>query len=98
MTELPPQPPQPQPVPPPVLPTSLELDLDEQHLLQRLREHYMVEPKPWGTGGPEAAELHAYRLLTWERQRDALAAELGASLVDKLTIDYRIWLDPTDAP
>jgi hypothetical protein len=84
---------QPQPLPPPELPDSLTLEAHERELLRRLTNHYLAEPKPTDTG-PEAAELHAYTYLPWLRARDALAAELGASLVDRLTIEYRIYLDP----
>jgi hypothetical protein len=84
----------PQPVPPPQIPTYIELDLDMQALVEKLCSLYGVEPKTYPGMGPEAYELHAHRMLVWTRQREAIAAELGALLVDHLTIDYRMYLDP----
>ena len=83
---------QPQITPPPSLPTYIELDMDMQALVEKLCQHHHIEPRALGSG-PEAQELYAHQRLAWSKQREAIAAELGALLVDHLTIDYRIWLD-----
>jgi len=91
----PPRPPDPQPIPPPVLPDAVELSDREKLLLRRLANHYYVEPRTYAGMGPQATELHAYEHLKWRKVRDVLVDELGASLVERLTIEYRIYLDPS---
>jgi hypothetical protein len=84
----------PQTILPRPLPDMIELSEPEKLLLRRLANHYYVEPKTYAGMGPEAIELHHYQHLRWLKVRDVLVDELGASLVDRLTIDYRIYLDP----